>query len=78
MNLSIENVPEELVERLRVRSRSNQRSLESEALAVIDEALKPRRFTVEEAYQQTLALGLQTEGDSTEIIRESRDSRARR
>lgn len=78
MNLTIENVPEELVERLRARSHRHLRSLESEVLAVIEDALKPKRLTIEEAYQKVRALGLQTEGDSTEIIRHDRDSRSRR
>lgn len=67
-----------MVERLRARSRSHHRSLQGELLAVIEEALEPKRLTVEEAYQQITSLGLQTADDSTEIIRDSRDARAGR
>ncbi len=76
MNLSIKNVPDDVVERLRARSRDHHRSLQGELLAVIEEALGPKRLTVEEAYQQIASLDLCTAGDSTEIIRESRDARA--
>lgn len=78
MNLSIKNVPEDIVERLRTRARGHHRSLQGELRAVLEEVVERKHLTVEEAYQQITALGIQTTGDSTEILRESRDARARR
>ena len=38
MNLSIKNVPEELVERLRSQAKLNHRSMQGELMAIIDDA----------------------------------------
>src|ERR1700743_963286 len=39
MNLSIKNVSDELVERLRLRARRNHRSLQGEMLAILEDAV---------------------------------------
>jgi plasmid stability protein len=78
MNLSMKNVPEDVVERLRTRARGHHRSLQGELRAVLEEVLATKRLTVEEAYQQVTSLGVQTTCDSAEILRESRDARAGR
>ena len=75
MNLSIKNVPEETVKRLRERARSNRRSLQGELLAILDEALQPRVLSVAEARERLARLGLRTPSESVAMIREDRDGR---
>lgn len=43
MNLSIKNVPEDVVRRLRQRAARRHRSLQGELLAIIDEAVQPEQ-----------------------------------
>ena len=75
VNLSIKNVPEELVAQLRDRAKKHHRSLQGELLAILEDNVPPRRLSVEEAYQRVKALGFSTGDDSTRWIRELRDSR---
>jgi hypothetical protein len=76
VTLSIKNVPDEVVERLRERARFNHRSLQGELLAMVtDRATEPRRLSIRELYEEVKASGFKTDSDSTAIIRELRDSR---
>ena len=75
MNLSIKNVPEETVKRLRERARANHRSLQGELLAILEDALEPRRLSLTEAREQLVRLRLQTPAESTTMVREDRDAR---
>lgn len=76
MNLSIKNVPEDVVERMRARAQRNHRSLQGELLHTITSAagVAPRAdaaFVLREVRRS----GLQSPSDSVAIIREMRDSR---
>lgn len=75
VNLSIKNVPEELVERLRERARRNRRSLQGELMVIIEESVLPRKLTLDEAIGRVRALRLETEEESAEWVRELRDAR---
>ncbi len=75
MNLSIKNVPEEIVEGLRDRAKRNHRSMQGEMMSILEHAVEPEKLTVAEAYAQIKATGLITKGDSTAMIREDRDAR---
>ena len=57
VNLSIKNVPEDIVEPLRRRARRNHRSLQGELLVILEQAVAPNRLTVAEAQRQLLAVG---------------------
>lgn len=74
-NLLIENVPQEIVEKLRSRGEVHGRTVQDEVLAILEEAVKPRRLTVDEVYEKGKELGLRTGDDSVWMIREDRDSR---
>jgi len=75
-SLSIKNVPEEVLQRLRARARRNHRSLQNELLAIVEAAaLEDSEITVEELAEYVRSLGLSTPDDSTAWIRELRDSR---
>jgi plasmid stability protein len=73
MNLSIKNVPEDVVQRLRERAARHHRSLQGELLAIIEEASD--RLTVDELLAEVQKLGLTSASESTDWIRADRDSR---
>ncbi len=75
VNLSIKNVPDELVERLRERARRHHRSLQGELMAILEEALSSKHLTVDEAYRKIHALGIKTEDETVNLVRENRDAR---
>lgn len=75
MNLSIKNVPEEVVARLRDRARSNHRSLQGELLVILEEAVGSRRLSLAEAREQLRQLRLRTPSEATTMVREDRDGR---
>ena len=76
VNLSVKNVPEPLVERLRRRAAAHHRSLQGELLSIIEESVaydrKLKPLEVWEAVRQT---GLKTPRESAKLIREDRDGR---
>lgn len=75
-SLSLKNVPEELVERLRARAKGHHRSLQGEIMSILEDAtLEPPRLTVRELEERMWRLGLRTGDDSTAWIREDRDAR---
>lgn len=76
VTLSVKNVPDMLAERLRRRATSHHRSLQGELLAILEEAAQPS-LTIDDLATKVRALGLKTRGDSTAIIRASRDGRRR-
>ena len=76
MNLSIKNVPEDVVQRLRERAARHHRSLQGELLAIIEEAARPGSpMTVDELLAEVRKLGLPSVSEATAWIREDRDSR---
>jgi plasmid stability protein len=75
VNLSVKNVPEDLVERLRRRAKRHHRSLQGELMAILEEATGPAKLSVEEAESRLRALGFGTGDDSTAWLRELRDAR---
>jgi plasmid stability protein len=75
VTLSIKNVPDDLLERLRERAKKNHRSLQGELMALLEEGVRPRRPSLREVNEYAKSLGLRTPGDSVEIIRELRDGR---
>jgi antitoxin FitA len=74
MNLSIKNVPEEIVQRLRQRAVRQRRSLQGELLAIIEEAVQSEgELTPRELLAEVRRIGLRTPADSAEIVRADRD-----
>jgi len=71
MNLSIKNVPDVVVERLKKRAERNHRSLQGELMAIITDAVRaegPRAV-----FEEIRARGLRSPGDSVDIVRADRD-----
>ncbi len=75
MNLSVKNVPEDLVDRLRRRARANHRSLQGELMAVLEATVASDHCTVEEARQRLLELAYQTDDEAVGMVRDDRDGR---
>ena len=75
MNLSIKNVPDHLGDLLRRRAAKNHRSMQGELLAILEDALLPRRrLSPAEALDRVRRLGLRRRDEATEMIRADRDS----
>ena len=70
-SLSIKNVPEDVLERLRERARRNHRSLQGELLSMLDTYVGGTSLSLAE---QVRLFGLSS-GDSTKMVREDRDGR---
>jgi plasmid stability protein len=77
VNLSIENVPDEVVERLSRRAARNRRSLQDELLAIIEDAagVEQRPNGVAEVLAEVRKMGLKTPREAAAIIRIHRDRR---
>jgi antitoxin FitA len=76
VDLSIKNVPAELVERLRARAARHHRSLQGELLAIIEEAVRPAgSLTPDEVLAEARRLGLRTPAEAAAIVRADRDCR---
>ena len=75
LNLSIKNVPDDLVEKLRKRARRHHRSLQGELMSIVEEAVGPNFLSFEEADRRIKALGLKTGDEATSWVRELRDAR---
>jgi plasmid stability protein len=75
-NLSVKNVPDELMERLRQRAARHHRSLQGELMAIIEESVRSNEhLTPEKLLAQVRNLGLRTASESVEMIRTDRDAR---
>jgi len=76
VSLSIKNVPDEIVERLRARAARNRRSLQGELLALVERAAEEvPTISARDVYARIKQLNL-PEGDrAVDIIRELRDGR---
>lgn len=74
INLSIENAPDDVVQRLRRRAERHHRSLQGELLAIIEDAVSTEQeLTPAELLAEVRRLGLRTPGDSAAIVRADRD-----
>jgi plasmid stability protein len=75
-SLSIKNVPDDVVERLRARAARNRRSLQGELLDLIERAADELpTISAREVYERIRKLNLPAGENSADIIREMRDAR---
>ena len=74
VSLSVKNVPDDVARRLRARAKRNRRSLQGELLAILESAVA-RPLTIDELRKRARSIGVRTSDDSTEIIRQWRDTR---
>jgi plasmid stability protein len=75
-NLSIKNVPEQVVQRLRERAARHHRSLQGELLAIVEAAVQEDRpATPADVLAEIRRLGLRTPSEAAVLIRADRDGR---
>jgi len=76
VNLSIKNVLDRIVARLRRRALKHHRSLQGELLSIIEECVKPKNsLTAKDVWEEVQRTGLKTPRESVMIIRQDRDGR---
>ena len=76
VSLSIKNVPERVVKRLRERAERNRRSLQGELLDLIERAVEEvPTISVREVFDRIKTLNLPAGESSVDIIRDMRDAR---
>ena len=75
VTLSIKDVPEDLADALRERARRNHRSIQGELMAMLEQNLGPRPFRAFALLDRIRAMGLETPGEATRIVREARDAK---
>jgi antitoxin FitA len=76
VSLSIKNVPETVVDRLRERAKRNRRSLQGELLDVVERAAQePLILSARDVYERIRKLNLPKGPRSVDIIRRMRDAR---
>lgn len=76
VDLAIKDTPDHVIDRLKLRARSNHRSLEGEVLAILEEAVgvQPlRKLTIREVLEEVERSGLRTPAESAAIVRADRD-----
>lgn len=77
VNLTIKNVPERLVRKLRARAARHHRSLQDELLNILEESVvEADRLSVAEVVRLTRKLGVRTKSESATMIRADRDARS--
>jgi plasmid stability protein len=76
LSLSVKGVSKPLAQALRERAARNHRSLQGELLHILEEAVQPRPFRARALVEEIRKLGLKpAANESTQMIREDRDSR---
>ena len=74
VNLSVKNVPDDLVAKLRSRAKRSHRSLQGELMVILEQAVTPGKMSLDEVRQRVQQLDIQTGDESTAWIRELRDA----
>jgi plasmid stability protein len=74
VTLSIDNVPELIVQNIALRASKNHRTLQNELLTILEEAIK-KPSAPNQILAQVQKLGLKTPAESVEMIRGDRDER---
>jgi plasmid stability protein len=74
VSLSIKNVPDELVARLRERAAHNHRSLQGELLAIVEQSVgRSAGMTPLQILAEARRLGLRNDESSVELMRADRE-----
>ena len=73
INVSLKNVPDDLMEKLRIRAKRHHRSIQGELMSILEEAIAPAGLTFDQAEARLKTLNLRTGDESTAWLRELRD-----
>lgn len=75
VNLTIKNVSDVLVRKLRARAARHRRSLQGELMSILEESVaETGRLSVDEVVRLTRKLGVRTKSESVAILRADRDA----
>jgi antitoxin FitA len=74
INVSIKNVPDDLIEELRKRAKRHHRSLQGELMVILEEAAGPASLTLNEAEDRLNSMKFTTNDESAAWIRELRNA----
>ena len=75
VTLRVENVPEEVAERLEERARKSRRSLQGELLRILEKAVAEEdRLTPGQVLEKVRSLKLRTPAESVAFVRQDRDA----
>ena len=75
VSLSIKNVPDDVVKRLKDRAERHHRSLQGELMAILEEAIGASKpLTPDDVLSEVRRLGLSTPREAAAMVREDRDS----
>lgn len=74
-NVSMKNVPDDVIEKLRKRAKRHHRSLQGELMVILEEATDNTLLSLDEAETRLNALGLKTGDESVRWVRELRSAR---
>jgi len=76
VNLSIKNVPTELVRKLKQRATRNRRSLQDELMIILEESVAAEgKLSLDDVLRETRRLKIRTKSESVKKIRADRDTR---
>lgn len=73
--VQLRNVPDEIAARLARRAHAHGRTVEDEALAILEQNLGRSPLSASEVLRRARSLGLSTPDEATAMIREDRDAR---
>jgi len=75
ISVSLKNVPDEIMDKLRKRAKRHHRSLQGELMAILEEAVGPTPLTIDQAEARIKEPGFKTGDESALWLRELRDAR---
>jgi len=74
-NVSLKNVPDDIVEKLRAMAKRHHRSLQGELIAILEETVGNAKSSIDQAESRLRELRFETRDQSTAWLRELRDAR---
>jgi plasmid stability protein len=66
MNYTLKNIPDEIYEKIKLRAQRHRRSVNSEIISILGEAVTPRRLSVEEFLARADEIRARTRGFVTD------------
>jgi antitoxin FitA len=74
-DVSLKNVPDEIMEKLRQRAKRNHRSLQAELIAILENAVIQPGLSFDQAELHLKALRFETKDESAALVRQLRGAR---